>query len=61
MQQQSPPESLDLAALVADLNGLLRLKTTVIGMKLFATVEEMEAILRPVLEEAWEKVQAESR
>jgi len=43
MQQQSP-ENIDLAALVADLNALLRLKTTVIGMKLFATVEEMEAI-----------------
>ena len=31
MQQQSPPEALDLAAMVADLNSLLRLKTTVIG------------------------------
>ena len=44
MQQQSPPEQFDLAGMVADLNGLLRLKTTVIGMKLFATVEEMTAI-----------------
>ena len=44
MQQQSPPEQFDLAGIVADLNSLLRLKTTVIGMKLFATVEEMEAI-----------------
>ena len=44
MQQQSPPENFDLAGMVADLNSLLRLKTTVIGMKLFATVEEMAAI-----------------
>ncbi|MDO9062098.1 MAG: hypothetical protein Q7U92_24165, partial [Bradyrhizobium sp.] len=44
MQQQSPPEQLDLAGMVADLNSLLRLKTTVIGMKMFATVEEMTAI-----------------
>jgi hypothetical protein len=36
MQQQTPPQSLDLAAMVADLNNLLRLKTTVIGMKMFA-------------------------
>lgn len=34
----------DWDALVADLNTLLRLRTTPIGMKLFATVEEMEAI-----------------
>lgn len=32
--------------LVADLNALLRLKTTVIGMKLFETREQMEAIPR---------------
>ncbi|MFC7541118.1 hypothetical protein ACFQU2_18855 [Siccirubricoccus deserti] len=30
--------------LVADVNALLRLKTTIIGMQLFETVEEMEAI-----------------
>ena len=41
MQQQTPPEQFDLAGMAADLNSLLRLKTTVIGMKLFATVEEM--------------------
>lgn len=35
---------IDTAALVADLNALLRLKTTVIGMKMFATVAEMEAV-----------------
>jgi hypothetical protein len=44
MQQQSPPEALDLTAMVADLNSLLRLKTTVIGIKMFATKEEMTAI-----------------
>uniref|UniRef100_UPI0013D13227 DUF169 domain-containing protein n=1 Tax=Enterobacter cloacae TaxID=550 RepID=UPI0013D13227 len=43
MQQQSA-ERIDLAGLVADLNSLLRLKTTVIGMKLFARVADMEAI-----------------
>ena len=32
--------------LVSELNALLRLKTTVIGMKLFETVEEMQAIPR---------------
>jgi uncharacterized protein (DUF169 family) len=44
MQQQTPPEPLDLAGMVADLNSLLRLKTTVIGIKMFASVEEMAAI-----------------
>ena len=44
MQQQTPPEQFDLAAIVADLNNLLRLKTAVIGIKMFARVEEMEAI-----------------
>jgi uncharacterized protein (DUF169 family) len=43
VQQQTPPEQLDLAAMVADLNSLLRLKTTVIGLKMFASVEEMAA------------------
>ena len=43
MQQQSA-DSIDLAGLVADLNGLLQLKTTVIGMKLFARTADMEAI-----------------
>lgn len=37
-------ESHDFTDLVADLNALLRLKTTPIGMKMFATVAEMEAI-----------------
>ncbi|BBB99850.1 uncharacterized protein (DUF169 family) [Bradyrhizobium japonicum] len=44
MQQQTPPEQFDLGAIVTDLNNLLRLKTTVIGIKMFACVEEMEAI-----------------
>jgi uncharacterized protein (DUF169 family) len=44
MQQRTPPEQLDLAGMVTDLINLLRLKTTVIGMKMFATVEEMTAI-----------------
>src|ERR1700693_6450048 len=44
MQQQTPPEQFDLPGLVADRNSLLRLKTTVIGMKMFATAEEMAAI-----------------
>src|SRR6201747_608898 len=44
MQQQSPPEAFDLNGMAADLISLLRLKTTVIGIKMFATVEEMTAI-----------------
>lgn len=40
------PGVYDWAAIVGDLNELLRLKTTPIGMKLFATVAEMEAIPR---------------
>ncbi len=42
--QENPDLQLDLNAIVADLNSLLRLKTTVIGMKLFARVADMEAI-----------------
>src|SRR5437660_10484442 len=37
-------EKFDLAGMVADLNSLLRLKTTVIGMKMFARADEMAAI-----------------
>ena len=44
MQQQTMPEPFDLAAIVADLNTLLRLKTTVIGLKMFESAEEMAAI-----------------
>src|SRR3989440_8569744 len=43
-QAATQQETLDLAGILADLNSLLRLKTTVIGMKMFARVEEMEAI-----------------
>src|ERR1700742_2767051 len=43
MQQQTP-DRLDPAGMVADLNTLLRLKTTVIGIKMFARIEDMEAI-----------------
>ena len=43
MSQDQPNET---QRLLAELNALLRLKTTVIGMKLFATVEEMQAIPR---------------
>src|SRR5271167_4581437 len=38
------PAPYDWTAIVDDLNRLLRLRTTPIGMKLFTTVEEMEAI-----------------
>jgi uncharacterized protein (DUF169 family) len=38
--------SYDWRALVADLNALLRLKTTIAGMKLFERVEDMESIPR---------------
>src|ERR1700691_5589465 len=44
MQQQTSSETFDPAAMVSDLNDLLRLKTTVIGLKMFATVEEMTDI-----------------
>lgn len=40
------PEHYEWPALVEQLNRLLRLKTTPIGMKLFETVEEMEAVPR---------------
>src|ERR1700753_3320131 len=44
MQQQTPQQSFDPSGMVADLNSLLRLKTTVIGMKMFARVEDMQAV-----------------
>src|SRR5258706_11436528 len=37
-------EKFDLAGMVADLNSLLRLKTTATGMKMFARADEMAAI-----------------
>ena len=42
----SDQSNFDFKELVAALNRLLRLRTTPIGMKLFATVDEMEAITR---------------
>ncbi len=42
----SEHNSYDWHAIVADLNALLRLKTTVTGMKLFERVEDMEAVPR---------------
>jgi hypothetical protein len=45
MQPATREATLDLAGMVAR-NGLLRLKTTVIGMKMFARVEDMAAIRR---------------
>jgi uncharacterized protein (DUF169 family) len=44
MQQQTPPETFDMNGMAADLISLLRLRTTVIGIKMFATVEAMAAI-----------------
>jgi uncharacterized protein (DUF169 family) len=44
MQQQTARDEFDLAGMVADLNTLLRLKTTVTGIKMFARVAEMEAV-----------------
>jgi uncharacterized protein (DUF169 family) len=38
------PQSYDWNQIVDDLNRLLRLRTTPVGMKLFVTVEEMERI-----------------
>jgi hypothetical protein len=45
-QAATQEEKIDLAGMVADLNGLLRLKTTVIGMNMFARAEDMAAIRR---------------
>src|ERR1700680_4208888 len=44
MQHPPPPDQFDLANMVANLNSLLRLKTAVIGMKIFASAHEMAAI-----------------
>jgi len=43
-QAAASDEKFDFTGMAADLNSLLRLKTTVIGMKMFASVEEMTAI-----------------
>ena len=45
MSEKEPP-SYDWPQLVAELNRYLRLRTTPIGMKLFESVEEMEAVPR---------------
>ncbi|NJD32625.1 MAG: hypothetical protein FIB04_12160, partial [Gammaproteobacteria bacterium] len=42
----SEPITHEWRSLVAELNALLKLKTTIIGMKLFERVEDMEAIPR---------------
>jgi uncharacterized protein (DUF169 family) len=42
----SDDTTIDWRGLVAELNALLRLKTTIVGMKLFERVEDMEAIPR---------------
>jgi uncharacterized protein (DUF169 family) len=47
MQQAAAKEEIpDWPGMVADLNGLLRLKTSVIGMKMFAHADEMAAIAK---------------
>ena len=42
--QETSHETFDFPGMIAELNGLLRLKTTVIGMKMFARVSQMQAI-----------------
>jgi uncharacterized protein (DUF169 family) len=42
--QETEHETFDFPGMIVELNGLLRLKTTVIGMKMFARVSEMQAI-----------------
>src|SRR3982074_707163 len=42
--QEADQETFDFPGMITEMNGLLRLKTTVIGMKMFARVDEMEAI-----------------
>src|SRR5690242_6632615 len=44
MPQTAKADTYDWTSLISDLNSLLRLRTTPIGMKLFGTVEEMERI-----------------
>lgn len=57
------PATCDWTQIVDDLNRLLRLKTTPIGMKLFTTVEEMEAIpkiRRPTLVHTTDQIVAQA-
>jgi len=44
MPQEMQPEQFDFTAMLADLNSLLRLKTTVIGLKMFESADEMSSI-----------------
>ena len=44
MPQEMQPERFDFTAMLADLNSLLRLKTTVIGLKMFESADEMSSI-----------------
>jgi uncharacterized protein (DUF169 family) len=44
MSQEMQPEQFDFTAMLADLNSLLRLKTTVIGLKMFESADEMSSI-----------------
>ena len=58
------PESYDWPQIVADLNRLLRLTATPVGMKLFERVEEMEAvprIRRPQTKYALDQIVAQAR
>lgn len=60
----SAPDRYDWPALVDSLNRLLRLKATPVGMKLFATVEEMEAvprIRRPKIKHTTDQIVAQAR
>src|SRR3982074_3811053 len=42
--QEADQETFDFPGMITEMNGLARLKTTVIGMKMFARVNEMQAI-----------------
>ncbi|WP_315743307.1 MULTISPECIES: DUF169 domain-containing protein [unclassified Bradyrhizobium] len=44
MPQASAQDGLDVAGMAADLTALLRLKTTVVGIKMFTRVEDMEVV-----------------
>jgi uncharacterized protein (DUF169 family) len=44
MPQEMQPQQFDFTAMLTDLNSLLRLKTTVIGLKMFKSEDEMAAI-----------------
>ena len=58
------PESYDWPQIVADLNRLLRLTATPVGMKLFERVEEMEAVTRirrPQTKYALDQIVAQAR